>query len=418
MIIPKKALTAILVILVLAGAAYLVIKKYPGLLRAEHAAASVTASQETPPSEDKSKTEEIPLPVKTVKTIRGDLVLRLKSPGTAFADKKADLKAEVPGAVRKLSVDESRHVKIGEILAVLDDETYRLELKRAEAERLKNLSEMLLEKQFDGGGKELGPQVEAKIKASLEAFQKAVRDLAEGRIDRQEYDKISLEHETILIEAGMKKEEVRAAAKNLTSAEITVAKARMEVEKTKIRAPFAGIITKILISPGETISAGKELFTLVDIRRIRVVARVLESEVGRVKVGQEADLRFSAYPGRVFKGTIRAISPIIDEDKTCAVHIDIDNPTEEIKPGMHADVDIAADVFKDRLLVPHDAVLIRTGRKLVFVIEDGRAKWRYIESGLENDEYVEVLDGVKEGEEVIVEGHLTLAHDARVKASS
>ena len=77
-------------------------------------------------------------------------------------------------------------------------------------------------------------------------------------------------------------------------------------------------------------------------------------------------------------------------------------------------MEIPAEIHKDRLLIPQNAVLVR-GRKLAFVVEDGLAKWRYIQVGLENDEYAEVLDGVQEGELVIVEGHFTLAHDARVK---
>ncbi len=101
-------------------------------------------------------------------------------------------------------------------------------------------------------------------------------------------------------------------------------------------------------------------------------------------------------------------------DRTCAVHVALDNAAGEIKPGMHAEVEVAAEIFKDRLLAPQEAVLVRGGRKLVFVVEDGLAKWRYVTTGLENERYVEILDGAKEGEQVIVDGHLTLAHDARV----
>jgi multidrug efflux pump subunit AcrA (membrane-fusion protein) len=103
------------------------------------------------------------------------------------------------------------------------------------------------------------------------------------------------------------------------------------------------------------------------------------------------------------------------EYKTCKVFVDVENPEEELKPGMHAEVEIAAEIHKNKLLVSQDAILTRSQRKLLFVVEDGLAKWRYIEIGLENEKYAEVLDGVKEGEKVIVEGHFTLAHDARVK---
>ncbi|MBU1338129.1 MAG: efflux RND transporter periplasmic adaptor subunit, partial [Acidobacteria bacterium] len=183
-----------------------------------------------------------------------------------------------------------------------------------------------------------------------------------------------------------------------------------------IRAPFDGIVTAITISSREHLSAGQELFTLVNISRIQVHAKVLESEIRKMKVGREVDLKFSAYPERVFKGRVKAISPLVDPEKrTCDVIIDVDNPAEEIKPGMHAEVEIAADIYKDRLLIPQDAVLSRSGRKLAFVFDNGVAKWRYLEIGLENEDYAEVLDGVTEGEQVLIDGHFTLAHDAKVR---
>jgi RND family efflux transporter MFP subunit len=195
----------------------------------------------------------------------------------------------------------------------------------------------------------------------------------------------------------------------------------MDLDKTRLRAPFAGIITDIRISPREHIDAGRELFTLVNLGRIRVKARVLESEIGKIKAGREVDLRFSAYPGKVFNGIVEAISPIVvAEDKTCSVYIAVNNPTEEIKPGMHAEVEIAAEIYRDRLLVPQEAILVRGGRKVVFVVDNGLAKWRYVKTGLESGDFAEILPGerpeetVNEGEPVIIEGHFTLAHDSRV----
>jgi RND family efflux transporter MFP subunit len=227
------------------------------------------------------------------------------------------------------------------------------------------------------------------------------------------------DYEMALIESGMRKEEVMAASKGLTQAEIDVKTAELDLEGTEIRAPFAGIITDIKVSPAEKVEPGRDLFTLVDISGIKVIAKVLESEVGRMRTGRKVDLRFSGCPGRVFRGAVAAISPVVNpEDKTCAVHVALENPREAVKPGMHAEVEIAVEVHRDRLLVPQDAVLVRGGRRLVFVVEEGLAKWRYIEVGLENESYAEVLDGVTEGEMVIVEGHFTLAHDARVNIAT
>jgi RND family efflux transporter MFP subunit len=197
-----------------------------------------------------------------------------------------------------------------------------------------------------------------------------------------------------------------------------VQKAELDLEKTQIRAPFSGIIHNIQVSPREHINSGRELFELVNIRNIEVHAKVLESEVGRMERGRDVDVKFSAYPDEIFKGKVKAISPVVDpEDKTCRVIVSVSNRDEKIKPGMHAQVEIPAEIHKNRLLIPQEAVLVRQGRKLAFVAEDGLAKWRYIQAGLENDQFVEVLEGVQEGEKVIVEGHFTLAHDAKIRVA-
>ncbi len=367
-------------------------------------------------SETAEKPKETPLPVKVATSKIDDLIIKLKSPGEAVTSRKITVKAEISGVVTHLNIDESQHVKKGELLMTVDEERYKLDVEKLEAERLRVLSELLLEKRFDETGVS---QLSGKTSglASVEAEYEKDRQLYNaGKITQAEFEKTSRKYEYALIESGGKKDEIMAATKRLTQTEVDLKKARIELDKTKIRAPFDGIITNIKISPQEHISNSQELFTLVNISRIQVYAKVLESEIGKMKVGREVDLEFSAYPGRVFKGKVKAISPIINpNDKTCNVIIDVSNPDEEIKPGMHAEVEIVAEIYKDRMLIPQDAVLSRSGRKLAFVVINDVAKWRYIEIGLENEKYAEVLDGIKEGELVLIDGHLTLAHDARVK---
>ena len=358
---------------------------------------------------------DLPLPVKVTPARRGDLIIKLRAPGEAVTNKKIIMKAEVSGIIKTLQVEEGMHVKAGELLVELDDEEYRLELERAEASRLKVLSELLVEKRFS-------PDEDRQLKTDSQIIQQAKKDFEKaselfkkGLISKKQFDKASSEYELTLIESGEKKEEILAASKGLTQAEIEVKRARLNLEKTMIRAPFSGIITDIKISPQEHLTSGRELFTLVNISQIHVQAKVLESEIGRMRVGREVEIKFSAYPGKIFKGQTKAISPIINpEDKTCKVVIEVNNVEEQIKPGMHAEVEIPAEIHQNKLLIPQEAVLIR-GRKLAFVVEEGLAKWRYIQVGLENEDYAEVLEGIEEGELVIIEGHFTLAHDAKVE---
>ncbi len=408
MIFPKKILIISLIVIIVAALVYFFV------LRDK----SETAGDESSDSAAEGRTvQEASLPVKVDVARIGDLIITLKSPGEAMTDRNIIMKAEVPGMIESLNVEESKHVKEGDLLVELDDEEARLNLERQEAARLRVLSEYLVEKRFAGQG-ELDPTVDAeKVQKAIDEYEAARKQYRAGQISRTEYEKASREYEVALIESGEMKEEILAATKNLTQNEIAVREAQLALEKTKIRAPFSGIVFDIQVSPQEHITTGTELFTLVNIDRIHVQARVLESEIGKMQVGREVDLKFSAYPGKVFKGKVKAISPVINpEDRTCKVTIEVANPEEEIKPGMHADVEIAAEIYKDRLLIPQPAVLVRTGgRKLAFVVEENIAKWRYIEVGLENEDFIEVLDGVKEGEVVCVDGHFTLAHDARVR---
>ncbi|HOL45679.1 MAG TPA: efflux RND transporter periplasmic adaptor subunit [Candidatus Saccharicenans sp.] len=358
-----------------------------------------------------------PISVKVAVAEIKDLEKTIKSPGEVYTEKNVVLKAEVGGILKKLYVQEGKHVRQGELLAELDDTSYQLKLEEAEATRLKALSELLLDRLFQEPGLTTPKEQDnTDLKKAQEAYQKAEKAYRDGLISQAELERTRLDYELAQIGSGLKRDEIIASSKGLTQAEVNAKIARLELEKTKIMAPFSGIITGIKVAPGETIEAGRELFTLVDVSQLKITAKVLETEVSKVKVGREADIRFSAFPGRVFKGKVVAVSPVINkEDKTCSVFIGLENPAEEIKPGMHAEIEIVTEIFPRRLLVPQAAVLVRGGRPLVFVVENGLAKWRYIQTGQENEQLVEVLDGVKEGEPVIVEGHMTLAHDSAVR---
>jgi len=411
MLFSKRILTVVLILIVLGAVAYFVFVRQASVSEGA-ASGSGTDSEETP--------SEAPLPVKVAEVLSGDLVIKLRSPGEAVTEKHVLMKAEISGTVKSLPIKESQRVKKDQVLVELDDREHQLALENSEATRLEKLSKYLLEQQFgvsERGGTDQDPQNQGL----LQDYAKLSDLYQKGMISQAEYEQRGKQLEIAMIKSGAKKDQIMEASQGLTQAEVAVRQARLNLEKTKVRAPFAGIITDIRISPGQKVTGGTDLFTLVNIDRIQVHAKVLESEIGKMKVGREVDLKFSAYPGRVFKGRVQAISPIVDpEDKTCNVIVDLVNVDEAIKPGMHAEVEIAAEIYPDRLLVPQDAILTRNQRKLVFVVEGDRAKWKYIEVGLENEDFAEVLPsdepggGINPGDQVLVDGHFTIAHDARI----
>jgi RND family efflux transporter MFP subunit len=412
MIFSKKILTILLIVLLAAAGTYFFVLKKGG------DEADTNSNSE---AAEAQKAQDTPIAVKVAKAGISDLMISLRSPGEAVADDQVIIKAEVAGVVKTLNLAESRRVRKGDILLELEDTEYRLDLESAEADRLKNLSDLLLEKQFDTSD-ESTPETEAALRKAREDLETTRLRFRNGEISQAEFEKGAKDFELALIESGEKKEEIMAAAKGLTQAEIRVKKAQIALDKTVIKAPFSGIVYDVKINPVERVSPGAELFSLVNIDRVQVHAKVLESEVGKMQVGRTADLKFSAYPDKNFTGRVTAISPIINpEDKTCNVIISVANPKQEIKPGMHAEVEIVTEIHRNKLIIPQDAILVREGRKLAFIVQEGLAKWRYITIGLENEEFAEVLEGqsstegISDGDMVIIEGHLTLAHDARVR---
>lgn len=330
-------------------------------------------SGETSPAVPAAENQAVaPLPVRVALARVADLEKRIKAPGEVFTERKVILKAEVKGVLKKLHIQEGRKVQAGEVLAELDDTPYRLQLEQDEATRLKALSELLLDRLFQQPELSGNPEDLANLKKAEEAFLQAEIAHRAGRVSQAELDQARRNYELALIGSGLKRDEIIAASKGLTQAEVSVKRTRMELEKTRITAPFSGVVTQIKVAPGENIEAGREICTLVDLSQLKIEARVLETLIGKIKVGREADVRFSAYPGKVFRGLVAAISPLVSPtEKTCSVFIHLDKASEEIKPGMHAEVEIVSEVFPDRLLVPQSAVLVRGGRPLVFVIENG-----------------------------------------------
>ncbi len=414
MIIPKKILVLFLVVVIGGSLYYFLVMKQGNLSSEKETDENI--------SEEVVETTGTPLPVKVEPVKRGELVIGLRSPGEARTDQMAVLKTEVSGKVEVMHVREGQFVEKGQLLVELDDREFRLEVERAEASRLKILSELMLDNQF-AEKNTIGDASFIKIiEDEKKMYEKVSQQYQEGLVSEEEFERAFKKFETVMIESGQKKDDIMAATKGLTQQEISVKKARLNLEKTRITAPFSGIITDIKVSEQQQVTASYELFTVVNTGRVSVHARVLESEIGKMRIGREVNLFFSAFPDEVIKGKVKVVSPIVNsEDKTCRVSVSIAQSGIEIKPGMHAEVEIEAEIYENRLLVPQEAIVVRSGKKMVFVVEEDMAIRRDIETGQENEYFAEVLEntesdfGLREGDVVIVEGHYTLAQNARVR---
>jgi membrane fusion protein, multidrug efflux system len=221
------------------------------------------------------------------------------------------------------------------------------------------------------------------------------------------------------------RERIARSRSGLDAAEIALERARHQLARTVVRAPFAGRVATVSVVEGQYVRQGDELLTVVDLDPIRLEVQVLESEIGFLSEGSNARVAFAAFPDRPVTGRIATINPVVERgSRTATVTVSVPNPDGRILPGMYARVALDARRFPDRVLVPRSAILERDRRTMLFVYDgderEGRAKWRYVTTGLSNDSVVEILedaetDAVRPGEVVLTGGHYTLVHDARVR---
>ena len=345
---------------------------------AELAAAETSDFTETSASEQFAI--DVPQPTSGSAAVRDTLWVQVTAAGQAEAFREAVLTSHVEGQVLNVLVRENSGIASGRALLQIDTTEYAMELARARGD---------LER------------AEVEYQRSI-LFDQEIQD-ASVRAERARISRVQ---------------------SGLAGAEIDVRQAQINLDRTTVVAPFGGRVADLEVVRGQWVSSGAELLTVVALNPIKVEVQVLEAELGLLAEGRLTRVTFAAFPGETFQGRIETINPRVDPDnRTGRVTVLLDNQDSRIKPGMYAQVTIDAQAFPDRVLIPRGAVLLRDGREMVFVFNpegpNGRAEWRYVTTGRQNETLVELTHGdedfVEPGEIVLTDGHHYLAHDATLR---
>jgi len=173
--------------------------------------------------------------------------------------------------------------------------------------------------------------------------------------------------------------------------------------------PINGKIVESKAVLGAMIDQTIEIMTLMDPSLLWVDAEIYERDIARVRVGQDAEVAVPAYPGEVFKGRISYIGDVLKEEtRTITVRTEVRNPEAKLKPGMFADVILALDENGRALVVPQEAILDDAGDTIVFVPAGGGYTPRIVKAGAHDNGWIQILDGLREGEEVVTAGGFQL----------
>ena len=200
----------------------------------------------------------------------------------------------------------------------------------------------------------------------------------------------------------------------INQAEVDLARARLE--KTRISAPFAGVIGLREVSVGNYVSPGQDLVNLEDIDPIKVDFPVPERALSALEVGQPIEVTVDAWPGQTFTGEVYAIDPRIDaQGRSIAIRATIDNRDRLLRPGLFAAVRLITARREQALLVPEQAIFAQQGKPYVYKVVDGVARLTQVQLGGRRVGQAEITEGLAAGDVVVTAGQLKLHDGARVR---
>jgi len=185
------------------------------------------------------------------------------------------------------------------------------------------------------------------------------------------------------------------------------------------RSPVAGIVMEKKAQQGMRFMPGESLYQIADLSAVWVVAEVFEQDIGLVKTGAKAKVRINAYPDKLFSGTVTYVYPTLKaETRTVAVRVELANPGLLLKPAMFAQVELVVSAKGAVVTVPVSAVIDSGTRQIVLIQQgEGRFEPRDVKLGGRSDTHVEVMEGVKEGEQVVVAANFLIDAESNLKAA-
>lgn len=368
----------------------------------------------------------VEIPVQVSPVIRKDITYFLSATGDIAPMMQVDLFPKVSGYLERMDVNIGDSVRQGQVVAQIDRADFLQKVKEAEAKvayARAQLSELMA-----GSRPEELRQAEEGVRQAQSRFDNAKlhRERVEALFKRQviskkEMDSAEMEYTVAeaqleasqqhlkLVKEGARQEVREASQAKLKEMEAVLAQEKIRLQNTSIVAPFSGEIVRKYVDAGALVSSSTPLVNLVHAETLKVVANVLERDIPLLRQGMKASVQAEAYPGKSFEGKVARINKALDvATRTLQAEIYIPNSNRLLKPGMFARLTVALSEKPKTLVIPRNAVLEEGGSRFIFVIRGNEAVRTTIVTGFEEYPFVEVLQGVSEGDPVVVRGQESL----------
>jgi RND family efflux transporter MFP subunit len=307
----------------------------------------------------------------------------LEMTGTLKADEEVLVSAEVDGIVKKIYFDEGQEVNAGTLLAEINPTDYILDWKRSDA-ALK--------------------QAEASLVNAHAEFKRKEALYQEELITRQQYDDVSTR--------------VKLAEADLIRVKALLEISRERHARTKIYAPITGAVKEKKVSAGDFVRSSMPLLQLIKIHPLKLNFAIREKDIALVKIGQETVFSVDAFPDKTFKGKVSLLYPNVEErTRTLQAEAIVPNQDSLLKPGYFARVRIYTQKPRQSVVAPLTALLYDGPTVRIFVVNGNKAEERILKTAGKYGEYVEVLEGLKEKEQVVVVGQNNLSEGVKVNVA-
>jgi membrane fusion protein (multidrug efflux system) len=321
--------------------------------------------------------------VKVAPVVRAGIGSAIRAVGTVGAINQAKISAKIPGKVERIFVEEGERVKAGQKLLCLEKTDMLLTVRQAQA---------------------AVSMAEANYSKAETEWLRAQELMQTGITSQQQFD--------------LAKSSFDIAAASIKQADADLGLARNQLDAAEVTTLLGGTVIHRFVDLGERVNPGQPLFEVAEIDPIEIEIGVSDKRFSELKVGQTVAVAVDGYPNMEFDGEVKKIQPSIDPmTRTFKVTVGVANPEELLKPGMFARADIQIDYRNKTLVMRKAALLEEEGRYYAVAVRDGKAYRAEISPGYRDGDLIEVLDGLVEGDQVVLEGAYALAQDAPVQIS-
>ncbi len=380
--------------------------------------ASCGGSRANNRAEETAKANEpVAVEVTTAAAIKRELPRFFEATGSLAGDQQTDVAPQTSGKVVAVGVDIGSPVRRGQMLVRLDDAELKLRVEQAVAQvgQAKAAVRQAEEQIGLRSGQSFDPTRVAEVSAAKVALDLAEKNLrrAEKLIEsgdvsrsffdeqRARRDQLKEQYDVALAQARQNFAGVEVARTNVANAEAALALARKNLSYVNIPAPIDGFVTERTADLGEYVSPQQKVVTIVRTNPLRIRIDIPEQAIREVRVGQSVSITTSAWADKNFSGRVARIAPNVAADsRTMTVEAEIENSSGALKPGQFATVRILQERAEPAVLVPARAVVTEAGVSRVYVIKDGRAEQRIVQTGQTEGDLIEIRSGVAADEQV------------------